>query len=334
MRRQLPLFATVIFVVALSIARAQAPNYDSIRDSIRYTTDRICSVIADKGRASSTDARSAAINIELGRLAERLAQAGVVNDTRLRVITDDRYQHMLREDFASTSPSAEACKFEVFQRLSTLVDHLVNIPSQLQPTRDTLFFPIGPSRDFRDSIKYTADRICSVIADKGRASSMDARSAAINIELGRLAERFAQAGVIITVDRYQNMLRGDFASTSPSAEACKFRVFQRLSSLVDISGPSGEVVRAYTFRNFLGTISGDEMICRAIGSLFEATPPASGCARPITNERKTVSYRVTVTDTAAKVYEIEVLGKSLELALKEPHWVERHRFYVALGFDG
>ena len=97
--------------------------------------------------------------------------------------------------------------------------------------------------------------------------------------------------------------------------------------------PRFDSFRALQFANFLQNTRGDEIVCQAIGGLFDAHPPA-GCAGQIINERKTVFYRVTLNDAARQLYEIELVGKSIELSLKDPSWVERHRFYVALGFDG
>jgi hypothetical protein len=76
------------------------------------------------------------------------------------------------------------------------------------------------------------------------------------------------------------------------------------------------------------------LICQAIASQFAATPPATGCPGRIVNDKKTVTYIVTVLDSAGVTYELEVLGKSVELALGNTNWVERHRFYIAFGFDG
>jgi hypothetical protein len=76
------------------------------------------------------------------------------------------------------------------------------------------------------------------------------------------------------------------------------------------------------------------MICHALGSLFEAGLPSAGCDGRVVNEKKTVFYQIVTIDSVAKIYEIELLGQSTELALKTPRWVERHRFYVTLGFDG
>ena len=93
------------------------------------------------------------------------------------------------------------------------------------------------------------------------------------------------------------------------------------------------IARASDFRKFLSANRIDDMVCRAIGSLFDTNPPANACAGRITNTKATVAYQVTVTDAAAKIYEVELLGKSTELALSEANWVERHRFYVSFGFN-
>jgi hypothetical protein len=91
---------------------------------------------------------------------------------------------------------------------------------------------------------------------------------------------------------------------------------------------------AVQFRDFLRAINGDEVICHALGSLFDAGLQPAGCDGPVFNGKKTVYYRIETIDKVAKIYEIELVGESTELALKAPRWIERHRFFVAMGFDG
>jgi hypothetical protein len=92
--------------------------------------------------------------------------------------------------------------------------------------------------------------------------------------------------------------------------------------------------RAREFGQFLANLRVEQLICRAMAALFDATQPLNGCASWVINNKKTVAFQVTTRNSVSKIYEIELLGKSVELALKTSHWVERHRFYVAFGFDG
>jgi hypothetical protein len=96
---------------------------------------------------------------------------------------------------------------------------------------------------------------------------------------------------------------------------------------------ASDVTRALQFREFLRAANLEEVICQALGSLFGTSLPSSGCTGRVSNDKKTVLYQITATDSAGKTYEIELLGQSAELALNASKWVERHRFYVAFGFD-
>ncbi len=91
---------------------------------------------------------------------------------------------------------------------------------------------------------------------------------------------------------------------------------------------------ATAFRSFLRSNEIDEVLCTAIRSLFSDIPVTKQCAGTMINASKTLSYSVTSTHGAAGTYEITIQGDSVELALKHPDWVERHRFFVAIGFDG
>jgi hypothetical protein len=98
--------------------------------------------------------------------------------------------------------------------------------------------------------------------------------------------------------------------------------------------PDQSIMNALAFRNFLNGIRGQDIICYSIAAMFAATLPADGCARETMNAAKTVAFQMTVTDGAEKIYVLQLRGKSAELALSETSWVERHRFYIAFGFDG
>jgi hypothetical protein len=93
-----------------------------------------------------------------------------------------------------------------------------------------------------------------------------------------------------------------------------------------------EIANAKAFREFLRNANVKTIICSALRGLYNGSSDGA-CEGRITNIASTVSYVVTTTDSVAGTYEIELLGKSSELALKSVNWVERHRFYVAVGFN-
>jgi hypothetical protein len=97
--------------------------------------------------------------------------------------------------------------------------------------------------------------------------------------------------------------------------------------------PDPQAEGAKAFRAFLRTLKGDTAICYAINGLYNDKPPSAQCEGKIVNSRNTVTYSVTTTDSVAGTYELELMGKSSELALGSQNWVERHRFYVSLGFN-
>jgi hypothetical protein len=94
-----------------------------------------------------------------------------------------------------------------------------------------------------------------------------------------------------------------------------------------------DLANAKAFQLFLGDTNGLDIICHAIGNHFVTNIPQSGCTGPIVNVKKTVVYEITTIDGALQIFELEIRGESTELALKMPQWVERHRFYVAFGFN-
>jgi hypothetical protein len=57
------------------------------------------------------------------------------------------------------------------------------------------------------------------------------------------------------------------------------------------------------------------------------------CSKIIFNKTRTVIFQFDGYPKL-KTCEIEVLGKSTDLVLGNPRWVERHRFFVEMGFDG
>jgi hypothetical protein len=94
-----------------------------------------------------------------------------------------------------------------------------------------------------------------------------------------------------------------------------------------------EFTRAEVFKEFLQSRKGDELICRAISSFYDDGNESSDCSSISLNRKKTIEYMVIKKDTVAGSYELDVIGKSADLALKVPDWVERHKLYVAFGFD-
>lgn len=107
----------------------------------------------------------------------------------------------------------------------------------------------------------------------------------------------------------------------------------KIPNVRSVSIDEGTIQYAREFGNFLRSIRGEEQVCRAIKSLFDVTAPSNQCATWSKNTAKTVFYQVTITDRETMTYTVDLLGKSAELALKHAWWVERHRFYVAFGFD-
>jgi hypothetical protein len=94
-----------------------------------------------------------------------------------------------------------------------------------------------------------------------------------------------------------------------------------------------QVMQARAFKDFLQRQDGQKLICQAIRALFDENPANTECRGEQTNKNGTVVYTVTTTDGVAGLYEIEIFGKSADLALKSPNWVERHKFFITLGFN-
>jgi hypothetical protein len=94
-----------------------------------------------------------------------------------------------------------------------------------------------------------------------------------------------------------------------------------------------DIANAKAFRRFLTNVNVEMIICSALRRLYDDSANQNNCEGRMTNSARTVSYLVTTTDSVAETLEIELLGKSSELALKSANWVERHRFYVSIGFN-
>jgi hypothetical protein len=112
-------------ITAPSSQQAQAPDVEKILALITNTADRICYVIADKGSASSAEAKGA-VNVELTGLASRLVGAGVKGTGG---ITNDEYQGVLRQELATSIRESAKCKLQVFESLKAMV-LTVPVPSR------------------------------------------------------------------------------------------------------------------------------------------------------------------------------------------------------------
>ena len=78
----------------------------------------------------------------------------------------------------------------------------------------------------------------------------------------------------------------------------------------------------------------ERILCLAIAKLFDEDLDEKACdGNSFTNRRATVRVTVTASDRVAGTYELELFGKSSELALRRTWWVERHKFFVALGLN-
>ncbi|QQO35411.1 hypothetical protein JJC00_07050 [Bradyrhizobium diazoefficiens] len=117
---------------------------------------------------------------------------------------------------------------------------------------------------------------------------------------------------------------------------CRIRTAPANTEDEEVTGGLDEpqIANAKALRRFFRSdLRVEPLICQALLRLYDEKPSKNGCEGRVTNHVKSVSYLVTATDSVAGTYEVELLGKSSELALKSPHWIERHRFYVALGFS-
>jgi hypothetical protein len=103
--------------------------------------------------------------------------------------------------------------------------------------------------------------------------------------------------------------------------------------IVPDPGPMGTFADANAFRKFLSGLRVETIICQALLRLYDDKPSENGCEGRIVNRAKSVSYLVTATNRIDGTYEIEIIGKSSELALKSANWVERHRVFVIFGFN-
>jgi len=75
----------------------------------------------------------------------------------------------------------------------------------------------------------------------------------------------------------------------------------------------------------------DRIVCIAMSDMLEVS---STCDKPVTNEKRRVRFHVTRKDANNKICEIELFGSSEALALGDANWVERHRFFIELAYDG
>jgi hypothetical protein len=156
MNRRLSILATgILFLVASSTARAQAPNAQVTLELINNTADRICGVIKDMGTASSSEVQGS-VNAELSGLAARLASAGIKGTGG---ITNEAYQGVLRADLGPVLRDLAACKYKVFDSLQAKLLMAASIP----PTRPSQTFSVcmgnggGPSCA-GDQVYYTCDQ--------------------------------------------------------------------------------------------------------------------------------------------------------------------------------
>jgi hypothetical protein len=95
-----------------------------------------------------------------------------------------------------------------------------------------------------------------------------------------------------------------------------------------------ELNRARKFKELLRSLNGQKTICLAVAKLFDNQVDANACeSESSTNHSNTVRFTVRSIETISGYYEIELFGKSSELVVRSPVWVERHRFFVALGFN-
>ena len=77
-------------------------------------------------------------------------------------------------------------------------------------------------------------------------------------------------------------------------------------------------------------------VCIAIQFLMQAISDTGDCTKSNEGHYGTSGVKLRILSTQAddKVCEFELFGKSMSLALKNPSWVERHRFFVEVAFDG
>ncbi len=98
---------------------------------ITDTADRICSVVHERGEASSSEAQGQ-VRAQLSGLAARLADAGV---NVAGSISNGRYEGVLREQLADTLKNNVECKLNVFKSLQArLVPTLV---VEASPSQDS-----------------------------------------------------------------------------------------------------------------------------------------------------------------------------------------------------
>jgi hypothetical protein len=102
------------------------------------------------------------------------------------------------------------------------------------------------------------------------------------------------------------------------------------------------IALAKKYANFLGKMGGERIICQALRPLLSSTESPTRCTgidpadrrlAGLKDEMKSIGLQVEARDPAGQVYEIELIGRSSKLALKNTYWVERHRIFVAFGFD-
>jgi hypothetical protein len=103
-------------------------------------------------------------------------------------------------------------------------------------------------------------------------------------------------------------------------------------TLVADAEPPG-LLRANAYYQFLQHNSMEAIICSALTNLF-SLETTSQCLDRQSNSDHTVFVQVYISDEVRKLFEIEIFGKSEILALHIPSFNERHRLYIAFGYDG
>jgi YARHG domain len=137
------------------LAQAETVDVQQVLDQITNTADKICSVVSNRGEASSEEVKGN-VKAQLTGLASKLADIGVSGSG---AINNEAYQNVLQQDLAATLRDNAACKLKVFDTLQgKLLKSDAAPPAPITPTAPAV--PNAPVLDDRVAPKPVESMSC------------------------------------------------------------------------------------------------------------------------------------------------------------------------------